>query len=499
MRSWTIAQSNPEVVYALLDNHSPDPAITSEDGGPRRIGGEVYRSDDRGVTWKKVNEEPVPVGYDFCIIKVAPDNEEVVYLPGQRFMASKDGGRTYRRIQGTLVHLLPHGSRVLHLDQHALWINPQEGDHMILGNDGGLHVSYDRGDSWLHLNNLPIGEFYAVSVDMETPYQIFGGTQDDAALWGPSDHVVEWDVADPWEHVYLDRWGGGDSYFTYPDPTDPDVIYYEHQFGDLRRKDMATGSAPGIRPVAGEGEKPLRRNWMTPFIISRYDPQTLYYAANRLFKSQDRGDSWTAISPDLTSQPPSQGNVPFGTLTSLSESPTQEGLIYTGGDDGFIHVTRNDGATWTRIDGDLPKLWVSRVEASGHRSGTVYVSMTGYREDDSSAYLFASDDFGESWTSISPGLPMESVNVVREDPTDPDILYVGTDLGVYVSLDRGSSWHSLSATLPTTPVHDLVVHPRDGEIVIGTHGRSVWIADLAAVRGSGTEEGSGGDGVVGAP
>lgn len=477
-----VAPSNPDVVYALLDNHLPNPDSALSERGPRRIGGEVYRSDDRGATWKKVNEEPVSAGYDFCIIKVAPDDEDVVYLPGNRFMASEDGGRSYRQIQGTLVHLLPHGSRVLHLDQHALWVNPQDGDHMILGNDGGIHVSYDRGESWLHLNNLPIGEFYAVHVDMETPYQIYGGTQDNAALWGPSDHVVEWDVADPWQHVYLDRWGGGDSYFTYPDPTDPNVIYYEHQVGDLRRKDMVKDTAPRIRPRAGEGEQPLRTNWMTPFLISQYDPWTLYNGANFLFKSPDRGDSWTAISPDLTSQPTSQGNVPFGTLTTLSESSLQMGLLYTGADDGYIHVTQDDGETWARIDGGLPKMWVSRVEASVHDLGTVYVSMTGYREDDFSTYLFASQDFGQTWTSISSDLPMESVNVIREDPTDPDILYVGTDLGVFVSVDRGLSWHSLSATLPTTPVHDLVVHPRDGEIVIGTHGRSVWVADLSTVR-----------------
>ncbi|MBW2257701.1 MAG: hypothetical protein JRI25_24310, partial [Deltaproteobacteria bacterium] len=382
-----VAPSNPNVVYALLDNHFPYPESASSDRGPRRIGGEVYRSDDRGATLRKVNEGPIPAGYDFCIIKVAPDNEDVVYVPGQRFWASEDGGRTYRQIEGTLVHLLPHGSRVLHLDQHELWVNPKDGDHMIVGNDGGLHVSYDRGESWLHLNNLPIGEFYAVSVDMETPYNIYGGTQDDAALWGPSDHLMEWDVADPWQHVYLDRWGGGDSYFTYPDPTDPDVIYYEHQFGDLRRKQMATGSAPRIRPLAAEGEEPLRPNWMTPFFISHYDPWTLYYGANILFKSLDRGDSWTAISFDLTSQPPTQGNVPFGTLTSVSESPLQMGLLYTGADDGYIHITRDDGTTWTRIDGDLPKMWVSRVEASLHELGRVYVSMTGYREDDFSTYL----------------------------------------------------------------------------------------------------------------
>ena len=477
-----IAPSKPDVVYALLDNHFPNPEANPRGRGSRTIGGEVYRSDDGGASWRKVNQEPVPAGYDFCIIKVAPDDEDVVYVPGQRFMASEDGGRTYRQIQGTLVHLLPHGSRVLHLDQHELWIDPSDGDHMILGNDGGVHVSYDRGASWLHLNNLPIGEFYAVSVNMETPYQIFGGTQDDAALWGPSDHVVEWDVADPWQHVYLDRWGGGDSYFTYPDPTDPDVIYYEHQFGDLRRKRMTDGSATGIRPVAGDGEEPLRTNWMTPFIISRYDPYTLYYAGNILFRSQDRGDFWEAISPDLTSQPSSQGNVPFGTLTTLSESPSKGGLLYVGADDGFAHVTRDDGVSWTRIDEGLPTKWVSRIEASQHEEGTVYLSMTGYRDDDFSPYLFMSRDFGENWVSMASNLPLESINVIREDPTNPEIIYVGTDLGVFVSLDRGGRWHSLSTNLPTTPVHDLVIHPRDGEIVIGTHGRSVWVADLAAVR-----------------
>lgn len=490
-----VAPSNPHVVYALLDNHSRDPDSTAGERGQQgRIGGEVYRSNDRGVSWTKVNEEPIPAGYDFCIIRIAPDNEDVVYVPGQRFWASEDGGRTFRQIQGTLVHLLPHASRVLHLDQHELWINPRDGDHMILGNDGGLHVSYDRGESWLHLNNLPVGEFYAVSVDLGTPYNIYGGTQDNAALWGPSDHLLEWGVADPWQHIYLDRWGGGDSYFTWRDPTDPDVIYYEHQFGDLRRKRMAADTAPRIQPAVGEGEEPLRMNWMTPFFISRYDPRTLYYGANILFRSRDRGDSWTPISPDLTSRPPTQGNVPFGTLTTVSESPLRQGLLYAGADDGHIHVTRDDGATWKRIDGSLPEKWVSRVEASQHDLGTVFVSMTGYREDDFATYLFSSEDFGETWASISSNLPMESINVVREDPTDPDILYVGTDLGVFVSLDHGSSWHSLSATLPTTPVHDLVVHPRDGEIIIGTHGRSIWVADLTTVRKRGKAFGSAGVG-----
>lgn len=482
-----VAPSNPNVVYALLDNHFPDPDSTGSERGPRRIGGEVYRSDDRGATWRKVNEERVPAGYDFCIIKISPDNEDVVYLPGQRFLASEDGGKTYRQIEGTLVHLLPHGSRVLHLDQHELWINPQDPDHMLLGNDGGIHLSYDRGESWLHLNNLPIGEFYAVSVDMETPYNIYGGTQDAAALWGPSTHVVEWGVDDPWKHVYLDRWGGGDSYFTYRDPTDPDVIYYEHQFGDLRRKEMAADTAPRIRPRAMEGQPALRPNWMTPFFISHYDPRTLYYGANILFKSVDRGDTWRAISPDLTSQPPIQGNVPFGTLTSVSESPLQRGLLYTGADDGYIHVTRDDGATWARIDGGLPQKWVSRVAASRYDLRTVYVSFTGYRDDDFEKYVYRSTDLGESWVSISANLPSEPINVIAEDPTDARILYVGTDLGVYASVDGGATWHSLCADLPTAAVYDLVVHPRDPELVIGTHGRSIFVADITMIREAANE------------
>lgn len=205
--------------------------------------------------------------------------------------------------------------------------------------------------------------------------------------------------------------------------------------------------------------------------------------SGNLWKTVNNGTTWTPISSDLTSRPAEQGNIPFGTLTTLSESSLQQGLIYAGADDGYIHLTRDDGGNWTRIDDGLPDLWVSRVEASRHQMGTVYVSLTGYREDDFSTYLYASDDFGESWRSIASNLPMEPVNVVREDPADPDILYVGTDLGVFVSVDRGGSWRSLSATVPTTPVYDLVIHPRDGEIVIGTHGRSVWVAELEAVRG----------------
>jgi photosystem II stability/assembly factor-like uncharacterized protein len=481
-----IARSNPKVIYALVDNYAPAPGTAGRGRGgaptPDRIGGEVYRSDDRGASWRKVNTTPLATGWDFCLIQVAPDNEDIVYLPNNKFMVSEDAGKTYREIQGTLVHLLPHGSSVLHLDQHELWIDPADGDHMLLGNDGGLHQTYDRGKSWLHLNNIPIGEFYAVSVDMDTPYNIYGGTQDDAALYGTSAQTLKDGQGDKWSHIYLDQWGGGDSYFTYRDPTDKDVMYYEHQFGELMRKRMSTGKTDAIAPKAPRGQPAYRTNWMTPFFFSAHAPRTMYYAAERLFKSPDRGDTWTAISGDLTSAPAAQGNVPWGTITSVSESPLSAALLYTGADDGRMHVTRDGGATWTRIGAELPERWVTRIVASRHDEATVYVAMTGYRFDDFSTYLYISRDYGRTWTSLAANLPAEPVNVIGEDPTDRRILYIGTDTGVFASIDQGRTWQSLCANLPTIPVYDLVVHPRDGELVIGTHGLSVFVANVEAVR-----------------
>jgi hypothetical protein len=370
-----------------------------------------------------------------------------------------------------------------------MWIDPEDPDRLILGNDGGVYMSHDRGKSWLHLNNFPIGEFYAVWVDMDEPYNIYGGTQDNAALFGPSTHNVEdrlteHGVEDPWKHVYLDRWGGGDSYFTYRDPVDHDIIYYEHQFGVLRRKNMKTGETKDIMPRAGEGEPRLRRNWMTPYFISKYDPATLYYAAHKVFKSPDRGDSWTCISPDLTTDPgpEKRGDVPYGTITMLSESPLQKGLIYAGTDDGNVQVTKDDGETWTLVKDGLPPKWVSRVIASQHELGTAYVTLTGYRDDDFEKYVYRSTDFGKTWVSIGGNLPSEGINVIREDPRDKNILYVGTELGVYVTRDGGETWHSLCNHLPTTPVHDLMIHPRDHELVIATHGRSFFVLDIKPIN-----------------
>ena len=277
---------------------------------------------------------------------------------------------------------------------------------------------------------------------------------------------------------------------TLPDPEDRRFVYYEHQNGDLRRMDTAapsiqTGSqaSQGIMPRAPRGQEPWRIGWYMPYLISAFDPATLYAGANKLLKSTNRGRQWAPVSPDVSDRPGGdRATVPYGTITMIAESARERGLIYVGTEGGRIEITRDGGAHWTRVDDGLPKKWVSRVIASQYADGTAYAAFTGYREDDTRAYLYRTTDFGGTWTSIAANLPGESINVIREDPRNPDVLYAGTDAGVYASLDRGASWVSLSSRLPTTPVHDLVVHPRDDEIVIGTHGRGIFVLDARPIQ-----------------
>jgi photosystem II stability/assembly factor-like uncharacterized protein len=490
-----VAPSRPETVYVFLDNRTP---FTGGPADRTIVGGEVYRSDDRGETWRKANTDDLyPVfsvfGWKFCDVRVSPDNPEEIFILGNRAFHSTDGGRTYAGIGETIRRLENTQGLVMHLDHHEIWIDPTDADHILLGNDGGVFSSYDRGQSWLHLNSIPIAQFYSVAVDMAEPYNIYGGTQDDAALFGPSTYTVDdsRNENEPWKHVYLDQWTGGDSFITLPDPADSRFVYYEHQNGDLRRMDTAgpsiqTGSSMSkrIAPQAPRGEAPWRIGWYMPYLISAFDPAALYAGANKLVKSSNRGMSWTAISPDLSD--PAGGDratVPYGTITMIAESPLARGLLYAGTEGGRIHVTHDEGAHWAEVDTGLPRKWVSRLIASQYAVGTAYAAFTGYREDDSRAYLYRTTDFGATWAPIVNNLPAESINVVREDPHNVDLLYVGTDAGVYVSLDRGATWTSLSASLPTTPVHDLVVHPRDGEIVIGTHGRGVFVLDARPIQG----------------
>ena len=483
-----VAPSSPHIVYAFVDNWGPSPVE-----GRTITGGEVYRSDDRGVTWRKVNEDDIyevygVYGWKFADIRVSPENPDDLFILGNRAFHSNDGGRTFRRIGEKIIRMHDTRGVIMHLDHHEIWIDPLDPNRVLLGNDGGLFQSWDRGESWLHINNIPAAEFYSLSLDMSDPYRIFGGTQDNAALYGPSHISIEGAVWDPWENVYLDQWTGGDSFDTYLDPTDPSLVYYEHQHGSMRRMDITqdsvlTGVAQSIRPRLAREEGGWRSGWYTPFIISHHDPSTLYVGGSRLLKSTNRGEDWVPISQELAdSAGGPRAAVPFGTITMIAESEFQQGLIYVGTEGGSLWRTRDEGENWERVGQGLPRKWVSRVIASKHEVGRVLVSQTGFREDDFASYLFLSEDSGESWTSIAGNLPAESVNVIQEDPELPNVLYVGTDLGVYVSGNEGKSWHSLSANLPTTPVHDLDIHPRDGDLVIGTHGRSVFVLDLEPVR-----------------
>ena len=439
----------------------------------REIGGQVYRSTDSGETWELRNEKPVggDPPYYYGQIRVDPNDVDQLYLVGVPLYESKDGGVTWES----------NVARSLHVDHHALRIDPADSNKLYLGNDGGLGISYDKGATWDHFDNLPLAQFYAVAVDDQQPYRVYGGTQDNGTWSGPSVSRDRRGIGRAeWERV-----GGGDGFYAQIDPEDANTVYAEWQFGNLYRRDLATGGMQMIKPRAPEGEKPYRFNWNSPILLSRHNPRTLYFGGERFFKSLDRGDSWTLISDDLTTADPDKlsGNVPHCTLTCIDESHFDPYTLMVGSDDGLVHRTRDGGHTWTNLTGRLPgapaNWWVSRIVMSDHVPERAYVTMTGYREDDFRPLLWRTDDLGETWKNLSAGLPQEPVNVVREDPRSADLLYAGTELGCYMSFDAGRSWSDLGAGLPTVAVHDLTIQARENELVVATHGRGFWVVDIA--------------------
>jgi len=437
---------------------------------------EVYRTDDGGETWRRTHEKRIEkvfysYGYYFGRITVDPQDPEHAYFGGVPMLASTDGGRTWKGLD----------LRGVHGDHHALWIDPARPGHLVLGNDGGLNVSYDHGQSWSKLNNLPVGQFTSVALDGSRPYNIVGGLQDNGVMRGPSTYKPGKSDPAAWREIY-----GGDGATVVIDPKDANVVYAASQFGNTARLDLKASAREKIRPrpelSAEKKEKPLQYNWITPFVLSPHSRDVLYFGANRLYRSFDRGDTWTALSDDLTSDR-EQGDVPFGTLTSIAESPKRFGVIWVGTDEGKVWGTRDGGGTWTDLTPGLAKdRWVTRVIASAFDEGTVYVAQSGYRNDDFAAYLFRSTDYGRTWESLAAGLPAEPVNVVREDPKARHLLYIGTDAGAFVSLDRGRSWTALTGGLPHVAVQDLAVHPREGDLVLATHGRSLYLAEAAPLR-----------------
>lgn len=429
---------------------------------------ELYRSDDGGKRWRKTHEQPLDgivytYGYYFGQVRVAPDDADTVYLTGVPIAVSSDGGKTFSG------HI---NDPDVHVDYHAWWINPANSQHMLIGNDGGIDVTFDGGKSWLKLDAQPVGQFYAINVDMAKPYNVYGGLQDNGTLKGSS--RTDWEDGPSWSRIF-----GGDGFQVQIDHDDQQT-YVGYQFGNYAR--LGDGPPATMRPRAGLRETPLRYNWMTPILLSPHNADIVYFGSNKLFRSLDEGDSWTAISDDL-SRSSQRGDVPFATITVIDESPQQFGLLWAGTDDGQLWLTEDGGQQWRDVSDGLPRdRWITRVVASKHQRERAYVSLNGYRNDDSTAYLYRSDDLGRRWRDISANLPAEAINVVREDPVNGDILYVGTDRSVYVSVDAGDSWQALNSGLPNVPVHDLVVHPRERELVAGTHGRSIWIADVLPLQ-----------------
>ena len=440
------------------------------------IGAEVYKSSDGGASWAKTHDDFLDAvyfsyGYYFGHIHVAPFDADKIYIYGVPILTSDDGGKRFYSI----------GNSVVHSDHHALWINPNRPGHLIDGNDGGVNITYDDGKHWMKNNSPAVGQFYAITVDHEKPYNVYGGLQDNG-VWKGAHNAPDntrWHASghNNWTEIM-----GGDGMYVQVDRRDSNTVYTGFQFGNYYRLQLAEKQSKRIQPKHILGETPYRFNWQTPIVLSEHNQDILYFGSNKLHRSLNQGDDWETISTDLTTGG-QKGNVAYGTLTTLSESPFKFGMLYTGSDDGLVYRTDNGGGQWELISKSFPeKLWVSRVVASAHKQGRVYVTLNGYRWDDFTPYVYKSEDKGKTWTAIRSNLPDSPINVIREDPENENVLYLGNDHGVYISFDKGGHWEPFSKGLTAAAVHDLVVQPEARDLVVGTHGRSIYILDIEAIQ-----------------
>ena len=513
-----IARSDPRIVYAMVESEA------GEDG-ERRSG--LYRSNDGGATWTQMNTTNVRPFY-YSQVRVDPQDPERVYFSS--FSFSTDGGKTVR------------GAALgVHVDHHAQWIDPNDPDRFITGNDGGIAITFDRGGNYIFPNSVPLGQFYNVSYDMAVPYRVCGGLQDNYSWCGPSRKAGDPITNHDWFTV-----GGGDGFVTQQDPRDPNIIYSESQGGGIRRLDYATGQSQSIarpnwreamrvyedsialiwpdttvppsaavrrrvdelrqRASRDSADLQVRYNWNTPYLLSPHDPDVLYIGANRVLRSTNRGDDVFPISPDLSKRDmvkieisrettggitrDATGAETYGTIVSLAESPLRRGTIIAGTDDGNVWITTNDGDSWTdltpRFRGLVPDTtYVSRIEPSKHNANRFYITFDNHRNNDFTPYVFVTEDGGQTFRSIANNLArggIDFVHVIREDPVNSNLLFVGSDVGAYMSLNRGVTWQRFMTGLPAVPVHDLQIHPRDRELIAGTHGRSIWIVDIAPLQ-----------------
>ncbi|MCJ7563092.1 MAG: hypothetical protein MUP52_00705 [Candidatus Aminicenantes bacterium] len=488
--------SKPNVVYAYVDNHM---ALRMPKEGeldsylrlrtyPDIVGAEVYRSDDQGETWKKVSPADRMMerfggtyGWVFGQIRVDPSDDNTVYLMGLGLYKSTDGAKSFKGLS----------YEGLHGDHHGLWIDPSDSSYIINVNDGGANISYDGGKTWRDFHKgIPSIQFYNVALDMQKPFTVYGSIQDQGTMRGlgvgplpPATGrrfrgpVVRWEDAP-----------GGEGTHIAIDPTNPNLIYSSQYYGMVRRSERKNDQweNKNIYPKPAQGEPIYRGQWLAPTVLSPHNPSVIYHGFQYVFRSMDKGETWEKISPDLTyNDPQTQGKLPYAinyaALTAIAESPFKFGVIYAGTDDGRVHVTKNGGETWTGITAGLPynkHVWT--IVASKYDPATVYITLIGRHDDDFAAYVFKSADYGKTWMSIAANLPGGPTNVIREDPKKKDVLYCGTDLGVYVTTDGAKTWNYLGSGLPNAAVWDLQIHPRDNMIVIATNGRGMWVIDDAS-------------------
>ena len=473
-----VSDSDPSIVYANIENNNIEGVSDEErynqllNGIPpegREKGDEVYRSDDKGLTWRKVSPDGEDVGggpaYYYQQMAIDPLDPDHVYVLGVRMWETTNGGKEWNRP-------FNFGG-----DNHAMWIDPSNPEHIMLGYDHGMGISYDGGDNWYHPDFKDVGQFVAVGYDMAFPYNVYGGMQDNGSVRGPSTKKDGSDIQlEDWENV-----GGGDGMYNVVDPDNNRYLYNESQFGPISRLDLITGESKSIRFREMD-----RWAWNAPIVISPHNSSVIYHAGNRVVKSVNRGESWTLISPDLTTADEAKiqgtGNIQYCTIVTMDESAAKEGIIWVGTDDGKVWVTINGGEEWNDVTGNIPDhpgYWVSRVEPSHADPATAYITVTGYRRDDFKPFIWKTTDYGVSWTSIANGLPDEPLCVIREHPDNPELLFAGTTKAVYVSFDSGKTWNSLRNNMPYCPVEDIKIHPRENDLIVATHGRSIWIADIS--------------------
>ncbi len=470
-----ISRKNPNIVYVLFEHMTQ---------------GGIYRSEDKGETFVKMSDTNPRPSY-YSQVRIDPSNENKVWVLGAPLYLSEDGGRTFTTKE-----------RGIHTDFHAFWIDPANSDHVLAGSDGGITVSWDSGRTWDYVNNFPVGQFYEVTYDFQHPYHVCGGLQDNNTWCGPSASLTS-RGPDNGDWIQI---SGGDGFHARIDPKDPDIVYSESQDGNLQRRVLSTGVVKSIRPQEDSVTAPrFRFQWNSPLIISAFDNKTIYYGGNYLFKSTDRGDTWERLgNKDLTNNEDrnkmpilgelvgkdtlsrNDGVVSWPCITAIAESPVKPGILWAGTDDGNLQVSRDGGKSWTNVAGKVPGVkglgrdaYVSRIETSYKEEGTAYVAFDNHRSADYSVYVYMTRDFGSSWSRITEGIPQEAgtVHVVREDPVNPDLLFAGTEFGLYVTFNRGRHWEKMTNGLPTVPVFDLQIHPREHDLILATHGRSIWIMD----------------------